>query len=363
MAESLLGFFVQRWGSGEKLKTTFDDVNLWHVPHLHIDSIAGSLPVSGTVAATQSGTWTVQQGGSPWSVTVSGSVAVTGTFWQATQPVSIATMPTTAVTGPLTDAELRATPVPVSGTVTANISGSIANTTFAATQSGAWSTGRTWTLASGTDSVAVSGSVGVTGSVAVTGTFYQATQPVSIASMPSTPVTGTFWQATQPVSGTFWQTTQPVSIASMPSTPVTGTFWQATQPVSGTVTATGPLTDTELRATPVPVSASTSTSYGKTVTYVSIAQGAAGTTVLAVASGAAKHKILGCAITMSAAGTLKFNDGTVDLSGAMDIAASGGFVIPTGIIPISETAAVNRPLNLITTGGAAKGFIAILTEA
>src|SRR5579872_511940 len=53
----------------------------------------------------------------------------------------------------------------------------------------------------------------------VSGTFWQATQPVSIASMPSTPVTGTFWQATQPVS-----------IASMPSTPVTGTFWQAVQP-------------------------------------------------------------------------------------------------------------------------------------
>jgi hypothetical protein len=37
-------------------------------------------------------------------------------------------------------------------------------------------------------------------SVAVTGTFWQATQPVSIASMPTTPVTGTSWQATQPVS-------------------------------------------------------------------------------------------------------------------------------------------------------------------
>jgi len=37
---------------------------------------------------------------------------------------------------------------------------------------------------------------------------------------------------TQPVSGTFWQATQPVSIATMPTTPVTGTFWQATQPVS-----------------------------------------------------------------------------------------------------------------------------------
>lgn len=39
-------------------------------------------------------------------------------------------------------------------------------------------------------------------SLAVTGTFYQATQPVSIATMPTTPVTGTFWQTTQPISGT-----------------------------------------------------------------------------------------------------------------------------------------------------------------
>ncbi len=37
---------------------------------------------------------------------------------------------------------------------------------------------------------------------------------------------------TFPVTGTFWQATQPVSIASMPTTPVTGTFWQATQPIS-----------------------------------------------------------------------------------------------------------------------------------
>jgi hypothetical protein len=58
-------------------------------------------------------------------------------------------------------------------------------------------------------SLTVDGTVGVSGSVAVTGTFFQATQPVSIAS--AVPVTdnggsltvdGTFWQATQPVSGT-----------------------------------------------------------------------------------------------------------------------------------------------------------------
>jgi hypothetical protein len=63
--------------------------------------------------------------------------------------------------------------------------------------------------------------------VPVSGTFWPATQPVSgsvaVSNFPvSQPVTGTFWQATQPVSGTFWQATQPVS----------GTFWQATQPVS-----------------------------------------------------------------------------------------------------------------------------------
>ena len=42
-----------------------------------------------------------------------------------------------------------------------------------------------------------------------------------------------------------------VNIAAGQTIAVTGTFWQATQPVSG------PLTDTQLRATPVPVSATT----------------------------------------------------------------------------------------------------------
>ncbi len=243
------------------------------------------------------------------------SVAVTGAFYPATQPVSIASMPTTPVTGtfwqatqpvsgPLTDAQLRAVAVPVSGTFwQATQPVSIASMP---------STPVTGTFWQATQPVSIAASV------AVTGTFYQATQPVSIASMPSTPVTGTFWQATQPVSaaalplpsgasteatlalikaktdnldvalstravtgltdtqlratpvpvsGTFYQATQPVSIASMPSTPVTGTFWQATQPVSiaasvavtgtfwqATQPVSGPLTDTQLRATAVPVS-------------------------------------------------------------------------------------------------------------
>jgi hypothetical protein len=74
-------------------------------------------------------------------------VPVSGTFWQATQPVS----------GPLTDAQLRALAVPIAdggGSIT--VDGSVSVSNFPATQ-------------------------------AVTGTFWQATQPVSIAA--AVPVT------------------------------------------------------------------------------------------------------------------------------------------------------------------------------
>lgn len=192
--------------------------------------------------------------------------------------------------------------------------------------------------------------------------------PVSLTSTTisgSVAVTGTFWQATQPVSGTFWQATQPVSIAAAvasaqsgawttgrtwtlssgtDSVAVTGTFWQATQPVSGTVTA------------------NSATSNGKTITYVSVAQGAAGTTVLAAASASNKHKVIGCILIMDAAGTLKFTDGVADLTGAMSMAANSGFVLNTSEFPFTETGAINRALNLVTTTGKAAGVVAILTE-
>lgn len=54
------------------------------------------------------------------------------------------------------------------------------------------------------------------------------------------------------VTGTFWQSTQPVSIATMPSTPVTGTFWQSTQPTSiadGSLTTLGTKADAKSTAT------------------------------------------------------------------------------------------------------------------
>ena len=120
---------------------------------------------------------------------------------------------------------------------------------------------------------------------------------------------------------------------------------------------------TSLPAITGTVTANPATYYGKTITYVPVAQGAAGTTELAAASASNKHKIIGGMLTMSLAGTLKFNDGTVDLTGPMTFAANGGMVVPESPVPFCETAGTNRPMNLITTVGNANGVIAILTEA
>jgi hypothetical protein len=160
--------------------------------------------------------------------------------------------------GGLTDAELRATPVAVSGTF------------WQATQP-------------------ISGTVGISGTVPVSGTFWQVTQPVSIAATVnvSGPLTDAQLRAAAvPVSGTFWQATQPVSIASTVavSGPLTdGQLRASAVPISGTVTAnagsgtfavSGPLTDAQLRAGAVPVSGTV------TITPPTLTKGAQGSTGL-----------------------------------------------------------------------------------
>jgi hypothetical protein len=184
--------------------------------------------------------------------------------------------------------------------------------------------------------------------VPVSGTFYPVTQPVSIAAAVgvtdnagSLTVDGTFWQATQPVSGTFWQVTQPVSgpltdaqlrAAVVPvsdgagSLTVDGTFWQATQPVSGTfwqaaqpvtdnassltvdapvatpvfvrlsdgaaaiatLPVSGPVTDTQLRATPVPVSGTVTASQATGTNLHTVVDSGAITATLATVSDSTK---------------------------------------------------------------------------
>ena len=82
------------------------------------------------------------------------SVTVNGTFWQATQPVSLASVPAHAVT--LTSTTVTVSSLPALSAGTAQI-GSV--------------------------------TASITGTVPVSGTFWQATQPVSLASVPAHAVT------------------------------------------------------------------------------------------------------------------------------------------------------------------------------
>lgn len=109
-------------------------------------------------------------------VSVKGTVPVSGTFWQATQPVS----------GSVSVSNFPATQ-PVSGTVTANAG------------TGPWPV---------TDNA---------GSLTVD----SAQLPTALAAGGGIKVEGVAGGVAQPVSGTFWQATQPVSLATAPVTPVT----------------------------------------------------------------------------------------------------------------------------------------------
>jgi hypothetical protein len=165
-----------------------------------VNNFPATQPVSGTVAATQSGTWTVQPGNTanttPWlatlnqggnSATVTASNAlkvdgsavtqpVSGTFWQATQPVS--------------------------GTVTANIG---------TTNGLALDTSVNGLLVA--QASTTSGEKGplVQGAVTTSAPSYTTAQtsPISLTTAGAIRVDGS--GVTQPVSGTFWQTTQPIS--------------------------------------------------------------------------------------------------------------------------------------------------------
>ena len=102
------------------------------------------------------------------------------------------------------------------------------------------------------------------GTLNVSGTFFQATQPISATTLPLP--TGAAQDGTDintptamPTGGSGirgWLSAIWTKLNG--SLAVTGTFFQATQPISGTV-STGlsqPLTDTQLRSTPVPVTMS-----------------------------------------------------------------------------------------------------------
>lgn len=103
------------------------------------------------------------------------------------------------------------------------------------------------------------------------------------------------------------------------------------------------------------------TSSNRTIVQIAIDQGAAGTTDLVAAPGAGlKIYVTGIALSLSAAGTVRFTEGTgpTNLSGDMDLAAAGGFVsIGDGTNVILNTNTANAKLSIVSTVGAANGWL------
>lgn len=109
-----------------------------------------------------------------------------------------------------------------------NAIGSITNTSFASTQSGTWNVG----LNAGTNAIGkLSSNDGVdigdvtinNASIAVTGTFWQATQPVSLASVPSHPVTNAGTFAVQAEQSGTWNINNIGGVVSLPTGAATAT--------------------------------------------------------------------------------------------------------------------------------------------
>lgn len=192
--------------------------------------------ITGTVTATQSGTWNVTN--------ISGTVSLpTGASTSALQTTGNSSLSSVDGKTPALGQALAAASSPVVLTaaqiITLTPLSSVSVSNFPATQpvSGTVAVSSIASaLPAGTN--AIGHVIADTGSTtAVTGnvTAVQATGTnlhVVVDSAPTTAVTGTFFQATQPVSGPLTDT----QLRASP-VPVSGTFFQATQPISGTITA------------------------------------------------------------------------------------------------------------------------------
>lgn len=159
-------------------------------------SKANPLPIGGNTAADGSGTLVpllVDAAGNLQIDVISApTTAVTGTFWQATQPVSAASLPLPS--GAATAAKQPA--LGTAGTASSDVLTvqGIASMTALKVDGSAV----TQPVSDG------GGSLTVDGTVAVTGTFWQATQPVSLASVPSHDVTNAGTFATQAAQSGTW---------------------------------------------------------------------------------------------------------------------------------------------------------------
>jgi hypothetical protein len=153
---------------------------------------------------------------------------------------------TLAVSGPVTDAQLRASAVPVSGPVTDAQLRAAAVPVSAAALPLPTGAATEATLDARTGALLEAAPATDTGSSGLNGRLQRIAQRLTslIALLPAALVGGRL-DVNLGASGITLPVSGPVTDAQLRATPV---------PVSGTVAVTGPLTDTQLRATAVPVS-------------------------------------------------------------------------------------------------------------
>lgn len=99
----------------------------------------------------------------------------------------------------------------------------------------------------------------------------------------------------------------------------------------------------------------------RTITQVAVTQGAAGALDLVAIPGAGlKIYVVSIVLVGDAAGTVKFTEGTgpTDLTGAIPLAANGGFVvISNDDTPILATNTANSKLSLVSATAKVFGWI------
>lgn len=175
----------------------------------------------------------------------------------------------TEVAGLLTDTELRATPVPVSGTVTANLSATdnaVLDDIALDTEAIKTSLAGTLTVTGGgggveytegdTDATIVGSAImfeSNTGTNTISAVSNTTPLPISDAGGTLT-VDGTVAitnAGITTIAGAVSGTEMQVDVLTMPTTAVTGTFWQATQPVSLASAPTTTVTATDLDIRPL----------------------------------------------------------------------------------------------------------------
>jgi len=201
-------------------QTVAGSVSVSNLPSSQPVTNAGTFAVQNTSAIVGGNAVAVKVDGSAVTQPVSGTVTANVTF-PATQPISASSLPlpsgaaqdgtdATGVTAPTGGVGIRGW---LSGIY------SKLSSALAVTQSGTWSIGRTWNLASGSDSITatISGTPSVNAAVTNAGTFaVQNTAAVVGGNVTAVKVDGS--AVTQPVSGTVtanvtFPTTQNVSLA------------------------------------------------------------------------------------------------------------------------------------------------------